>query len=144
MTAPRREHDPSHTPLAERMRPREFAGVFGQEHILGKGKLLAELIESGRIVSIIFWGPPGSGKTTLATMLARHFDLPSVFFRQDGSTLPFIASGQKSFYRASPSTAKGGMLYSIAALVTPRTSVFPKYRRYEMPWTPLSVTASGS
>ena len=80
MTAPRREKDPRHTPLAERMRPREFGGVFGQDHILGKGKLLGELIESGRIVSIIFWGPPGSGKTTLATMLAHHFDLPSVFF----------------------------------------------------------------
>jgi putative ATPase len=80
MKAPGREKDPRHTPLAERMRPREFGGVFGQDHILGKGKLLAELIESGRIVSIIFWGPPGSGKTTLATMLARHFDLPSVFF----------------------------------------------------------------
>ena len=70
----------THTPLAERMRPRTFDRVYGQDHILGKGKLLAELIESNRLVSIIFWGPPGSGKTTLGTMLAKHFDLPCEFF----------------------------------------------------------------
>jgi len=66
----------AHTPLAERMRPQTFDRVYGQDHILGKGKILSELIESNRLVSIIFWGPPGSGKTTLGMMLARHFGLP--------------------------------------------------------------------
>jgi len=70
----------THTPLAERMRPKTFDRVYGQDHILGKGKLLSELVESSRLVSIIFWGPPGSGKTTLGMMLARHFDLPFEFF----------------------------------------------------------------
>jgi putative ATPase len=70
----------SHTPLAERMRPQSFDHFYGQEHLLGPGKILAELIESGRLVSLIFWGPPGSGKTTLAIMLARHFDFPCLFF----------------------------------------------------------------
>ena len=70
----------AHTPLAERMRPQSFDRVHGQDHLLGPGKLLAELIEGNRLVSIIFWGPPGSGKTTLGTMLARHFDLPCEFF----------------------------------------------------------------
>jgi putative ATPase len=68
------------TPLAERMRPAGFERLYGQDHLLGKGKILTQLIESNRLVSIIFWGPPGSGKTTLAMMLARNFDLPSTFF----------------------------------------------------------------
>jgi putative ATPase len=75
MTAPS-----SHVPLAERMRPRAFDRLYGQDHLLGKGKILTPMIESGRLVSLIFWGPPGSGKTTLATMLAKHFDLPYTFF----------------------------------------------------------------
>jgi putative ATPase len=75
-----KEHDGSLTPLAERMRPHSFDRFYGQEHLLGPGKILSELIESGRLVSLIFWGPPGSGKTTLGTMIARHFDLPCLFF----------------------------------------------------------------
>ncbi len=67
-------------PLAERMRPHDLERLYGQEHLLGKGKILTELIESNHIVSIIFWGPPGSGKTTLAYMLAKRFGLPWVFF----------------------------------------------------------------
>lgn len=68
------------TPLAERLRPRAFGQFYGQEHLLGPGRILTELIDSGRLVSLIFWGPPGSGKTTLGMMLARHFDLPCIFF----------------------------------------------------------------
>jgi len=68
------------TPLAERMRPLSFDRFYGQEHLLGQGKILSQLIESGRLVSLIFWGPPGSGKTTLGMMLAKHFDLPCLFF----------------------------------------------------------------
>jgi putative ATPase len=67
-------------PLAERMRPQELERLYGQEHLLGKGKILTELVESNHIVSIIFWGPPGSGKTTLAYMLAKRFGLSWVFF----------------------------------------------------------------
>jgi len=76
----RMDADDKHTPLAERMRPQAFDRLYGQDHLLGKGKLLTQLIETESLVSLIFWGPPGSGKTTLAFMLARHFDLPSTFF----------------------------------------------------------------
>jgi len=69
-----------HIPLAERMRPRSFDRFYGQDHLLGKGKILTQLIEADHLVSLIFWGPPGSGKTTLAYMLAKHFDLPYTFF----------------------------------------------------------------
>jgi len=54
--------DGQHIPLAERMRPRSFDRFYGQEHLLGPGKILTELIESGHLVSIIFWGRPAPGK----------------------------------------------------------------------------------
>lgn len=57
-------------PLAERMRPRSLDDVVGQQHILGKGKLLRRLIEAKRVPSVIFYGPPGTGKTTLAQIIA--------------------------------------------------------------------------
>ena len=57
-------------PLAERMRPCTILEVFGQEHILGKGCLLPNLIKENRVGNLILAGPPGSGKTTLATVIA--------------------------------------------------------------------------
>jgi putative ATPase len=59
-------------PLAARMRPRTLEEFLGQEHLLGPGKALGELIRRGDIGSCIFWGPPGSGKTTLALIIARY------------------------------------------------------------------------
>lgn len=69
-----------HVPLAERMRPKSLEHFYGQEHLVGEGKILTELIKSNRLVSIIFWGPPGSGKTTLGYILAQHFNFPCLFF----------------------------------------------------------------
>ena len=66
--------DALHAPLAERLRPKTLAEVIGQQHLLGKGKPLRAAFESGRLHSMILWGPPGVGKTTLALLVARAFD----------------------------------------------------------------------
>ncbi|MCK5459525.1 replication-associated recombination protein A [Candidatus Parcubacteria bacterium] len=58
-------------PLADRMRPKTLAGFVGQEKLLRKGKILRKTIESDSVPSMIFWGPPGSGKTTLASIIAK-------------------------------------------------------------------------
>jgi len=60
------------SPLAERLRPRSFDDLAGQEAVVGADRPLRKAIESDRLASLIFWGPPGCGKTTLASLIARH------------------------------------------------------------------------
>ncbi|HXC93518.1 MAG TPA: replication-associated recombination protein A [Geobacteraceae bacterium] len=74
------ENRESSAPLAERMRPRSIAEFVGQEHLLGDGKLLRMMIESDALSSLIFWGPPGSGKTTLARVIANATKSHFIFF----------------------------------------------------------------
>ena len=78
----------SNIPLAERVRPQNLDDFIGQEHLVGKGKVLEQIIHSGKGHSIIFWGPPGVGKTTLAQIIAHSLSMP--FF-----TLSAIDSGVK-------------------------------------------------
>src|SRR6266511_2488569 len=67
-------------PLAERMRPTSLQEFVGQEHLLGPGKLLSGMVDSGKLGSLILWGPPGSGKTTLAQILAQSAGAVCVHF----------------------------------------------------------------
>ena len=78
----------SNQPLAERLRPKILDDYIGQEHLVGKGAVLRKMIESGNISSIILWGPPGVGKTTLAKIIANTLYRP--FY-----TLSAISSGVK-------------------------------------------------
>jgi putative ATPase len=78
----------SHIPLAERLRPKTLTGYVGQEHLVGKEGVLSKMIQSGRIASIILWGPPGVGKTTLAKIIAT--ELNRTFY-----TLSAVSSGVK-------------------------------------------------
>ncbi|MCF0194657.1 MAG: replication-associated recombination protein A [Bacteroidaceae bacterium] len=75
-------------PLAERLRPQTLDQYVGQRHLVGEGAVLRRMIEGGRISSFILWGPPGVGKTTLASIIARTLEVP--FY-----TLSAVTSGVK-------------------------------------------------
>ena len=64
------------TPLAERMRPKSLGEYFGQDHLVGPKGSLTQMISNGVFPSLIFWGPPGTGKTTLAQLLALEKERP--------------------------------------------------------------------
>ena len=64
------------SPLAERLRPQTLDDFVGQQHLVGKGSVLRKMIDSGRIPSIILWGPPGVGKTTLANIISNVLEAP--------------------------------------------------------------------
>ncbi len=69
-----------HAPLAERMRPRTVAEFTGQEHLVGEGRILRRMIENDSLASLILWGPPGCGKTTLAHIIAAETKSHFIFF----------------------------------------------------------------
>ena len=93
-------------PLAERMRPNTIDDLVGQEHLVGKGSILRTAIESGKIPSMILWGPPGTGKTTLANIIAHRLKVP--FF-----TLSAISAGVKDVRDAIATAQKtaGAILF---------------------------------
>lgn len=98
-----KEHIP---PLAERMRPKVLDDLVGQEHLTGKGSILRTSLEQGRIPSMILWGPPGVGKTTLASIIAKGLSYP--FF-----TLSAVSSGVKEVRESISEASKvnGAILF---------------------------------
>lgn len=91
----------SQIPLAERVRPQSLGEFIGQEHLVGEGKVLQQMLHNHKAHSIIFWGPPGVGKTTLAQIIAQALDMP--FF-----TLSAIDSGVKEVRAVIETARKAG------------------------------------
>lgn len=84
-------------PLADRLRPQALEEIVGQEHLVGEGGALRRMIDSGSLSSLILWGPPGCGKTTMARILAQHTDL---HFEQISAIFSGVADLKKVFESA--------------------------------------------
>ncbi|MCI5047702.1 MAG: replication-associated recombination protein A [Aquisalinus sp.] len=97
-------------PLADRLRPGVLEEVVGQDHILGEGKPLARMLAAGRLSSIILWGPPGVGKTTIARLMADTADLE---FHQISAIFSGVADLRKVFEQAEArrATGRGTLLF---------------------------------
>ncbi|MDX6805137.1 replication-associated recombination protein A [Terrihabitans rhizophilus] len=97
-------------PLADRLRPRKLAEVVGQDHLVGEGGALARLLHSASIGSLIFWGPPGTGKTTVARLLAGE---TSLFFEPISAIFSGVADLKKIFEtaRGRRQTGQGTLLF---------------------------------
>ncbi len=91
-------------PLAERMRPRSLDEVVGQQRLVGAGKPLRRALEAGRVHSMVLWGPPGCGKTTLALLVARYADAD---FRAISAVLSGLPEVRKALAEAEGNFAQG-------------------------------------
>lgn len=94
----------SSPPLADRIRPKSLADFVGQEHLVGEGKILRRLIEGDQLFSLIFWGPPGVGKTTLARIIAQE---TKSFFLEKSAVLARVSDIRQIAKEAKERLAKG-------------------------------------
>ncbi|MEH6791980.1 replication-associated recombination protein A [Parasphingorhabdus sp.] len=95
-----RQRDPdvsASAPLADRLRPQELGDIVGQEHLVGASGTIGRMVAAGRLSSIILWGPPGTGKTSLARLLADHTDL---HFKAISAVFSGVAELKKVFAEA--------------------------------------------
>lgn len=93
-----------HKPLADRMRPRDITEYIGQAHLLAEGRPLRDIIDAGQVHSMVFWGPPGTGKTTLARILATCCDADFV-------SISAVMSGVKDIRAAIDSAKQNQQVY---------------------------------
>ena len=98
------EQKKQEAPLAVRMRPANLHDFVGQEHLIGEGRVLRKAIETDKIPSMLLWGPPGSGKTTIACLLAAHVGL---HFVQLSAVFSGVADLRKAFAAAGERRISG-------------------------------------
>ena len=110
-------------PLAARLRPRTLSEFAGQTHLLGEGKVLRRLIESDKIGSMIFWGPPGVGKTTLARIIAGRTKANFIDFSA-------VTSGIKEIKQVMEEAEKGRRFGSKTILIVDEIHRFNKAKQY--------------
>ncbi len=100
-----------HEPLAARMRPASLDGFVGQRKLVGDGQPLRRLIETGRVPSLIFWGPPGTGKTTLAGLLASRMESEFVSFSAVTEGIPRVRQIIGEAKERRSATGRGTVLF---------------------------------
>ena len=102
--------DSSRAPLADRMRPKKIEDLVGQDHLLGPGSALRRALESGHVFSVIFWGPPGCGKTTLAKIISDYSQNPFHAFSA-------VTSGVKELRQVIEMAKKNRQVYGTPTIL---------------------------